>query len=54
MQAEIQQMQEENDRLNAQIKALKSDPKAIEREAEKSRRELDEIPEPPVDEEEPS
>ncbi len=33
LQQEVQQMQSENDRINQQIKSLKSDPKAIEKEA---------------------
>jgi cell division protein FtsB len=33
LQVEVQQMQSENDRLSRQIKSLKTDPRAIEKEA---------------------
>ncbi len=33
LQGDVQQMQAENDRLSQQIKSLKTDPKAIEKEA---------------------
>ncbi len=33
LQVEVQQMQAENDRVTKQIKSLKTDPKAIEKEA---------------------
>ena len=33
LQMEVQQMQQENDRVSQQIKSLKTDPRAIEKEA---------------------